>query len=154
MVNFCKELKQSEWEPISSKYLSEGRKSEKWLINSVELGQGSLLADISMANIFEDSTSNQKFHLPAYAALEFVSQLQIIYMHLWAGYQEKTREVWMIESRFKAHFPIYDSQSIKVKMEIEKIKSRDNNIYCTATHRVFDSGKGSFTIWIKAWMPD
>lgn len=142
-----------DWEPLASSYLSVGRKSEEWLIDSITLSTPSLMeATVSMKNIFV-SDKNEQFHLPVYAAMEFVSQLQIIYMHLWSGYKKKTQEVWMLESRFKADSPVLDKDAIQVEMSVEKIKSLQNKVYCIARHRVYDSQGGTLNIWIKAWMP-
>ena len=101
MSNF-KTLHPSEYEPISSVYLSEGRKSEKWSIDSISISEESLLSSISMTSVFSPNNEQSQFHLPVYAAMEFVSQLQIIFMHHHIGLTQKTREVWMLESRFKA----------------------------------------------------
>jgi hypothetical protein len=149
-----KHLTAADWGPVSSNYLSEGRRAEEWLIDTMEFSNNHLiLATVSMKNIFAPSDNAHQFHLPAYAAMEFVSQVQIIYMHLWSGCDKKTQEVWMLESRFKAESPILDKESIQIEMNVEKIKCLQNKIYCTAQHRVFDSRGGLFNIWIKAWMP-
>lgn len=151
MSNF-KTLHPSEYEPISSVYLSEGRKSEKWSIDSISISEESLLSSISMTSVFSPNNEQSKFHLPVYAAMEFVSQLQIIFMHHHIGLTQKTREVWMLESRFKAHKPILDRADIQVEMHLEKIKQTTSSVYCVAKHKVKDSQGGHFEIWIKALM--
>ena len=106
----------SEIEQISSAYLAAERKKEVWKIEQVDIIENGLLAIVSMREFCVSSTDNNEFHLAYLTALEFVSQLQIIYMHVWAGIKFKTKEVWMIECHMKSHRPIKNPEKINVEI--------------------------------------
>jgi hypothetical protein len=138
----------------SSTYISIGRKQEEWVINDVKVNDQSLIGDISMTKFFSQHEMNQDFHLPVFAAIEFIAQLQIIFMHHWAGMSKKTREVWILESNFKALSPIKQAENIKVEIKIEKIKMIGDKIFCCATNHVTDKTGGHFKVWTKSIMTD
>lgn len=143
----------SEIEQISSPYLGTGRKNEVWRIEQVDIIENTLLATVSMREFCVSNTDNNEFHLAYLTALEFVSQLQIIYMHVWAGIKSKTKEVWMIECHMKSQRPIKNPEKINVEMTERKMFKRLNIYYCIADHRVTDDQGGLFEISIKAMMP-
>ncbi|OOZ38232.1 hypothetical protein [Solemya elarraichensis gill symbiont] len=139
-------------ERISSPYLDGDRKIEAWQIEQVDIEGDELNAIVSMSSYCVSDADTDGFHLSYITALEFVSQLQIIYMHVWAGLEKKTQEAWMVECRMKSHSPIRNPNAIKVHMTASRMRKRGDVYYCIADHRVTDDQGGLFEIWIKALM--
>lgn len=139
-------------EKTSSNYIKNDKKIEEWDVLWVDVTDDCLSAEVEMTNYCRSAADNDEFHLSYFTGLEIVSQLQIIFMHVWAGMQEKTKEVWMIECNMKSHRPIKDPASIKFEMKAIKIRKRGDVYYCTAEHKVTDSTGGLFEVWIKALM--
>ncbi len=145
-------LSRDEIGSISSPYLAGGRKQESWQIDRVEVYANRLSGAVSMTQFVTSPTDQNEFHLSFLTALEFVSQLQIIYMHCWANLPRKTQEVWMVEHTLKSIRPIVNHELINVEMKVEKIRRAGEKQYCAATHQVSDDRGGLFEIWIKALM--
>jgi hypothetical protein len=137
---------------LSSAYLAGGRRSERWQIDEATVTAEGLEASVSVPEIYLPPEAGNAFHLSVFTALEFVSQLQIVYMHVWAGLSEKTQEVWMTESRMKSGRAIFDREAIRVSLRVERIRRRGAAVICTAHHEVTDRHGGSMTFWIKAYM--
>ncbi|MDJ0520238.1 MAG: hypothetical protein QNJ74_29625 [Trichodesmium sp. MO_231.B1] len=53
-----------------------------------------------MNSTFVSITDADAFHLTICSTSEFLSQLAIIYRHIWNWLTEKTFEAWVIESNF------------------------------------------------------
>ena len=145
-------LDQAQIKKLSSPYLDGERKKEEWVIEQVEINEDTLHGTVSMRDYCVSATDQDSFHLSYLTALEFVSQLQIIYMHVWAGLKEKNQEAWMAECKMQSHRPIRNPKTISVEMKALKIRQRGDAVYCTAEHRVSDDQGGLFEIWIKALM--
>jgi len=134
---------------ISSHYLNEGKKQESWQIDSVEVIEKRLTAQVSMPSIYLSKTNNNTFHLSILTIMEFVSQLLIIYLHIWAGVTQKKREGWMIESSTRSIRAIRDPKHIQVEMSVVKIKKQGEKIYCIADFQVTDRQGGLSEVRIK-----
>jgi hypothetical protein len=145
-------LTPSEIERISSPYLQEGRKQESWRIDEVEVDGDRLNAIVSMRSFYSSATDAEGFHLSYITALEFLSQLQIIYMHVWAGLAEKTQEAWMAECRMRAHRPLRNPNRMRAEMRAVSMRRRGQACYCIAEHTLTDDQGGLFEVWIKALM--
>jgi hypothetical protein len=143
-------LSSAEIQAVSSPYLSDGRKLESWKIKEIQINDQSLKAMVTMDSIYPPSEDD--FHLTFITAMEIVSQLQIVYMHAWAGLTVKTQEVWMIENHMRTIRPIKNRNDIQIEMKLEKMRKKNNIYFCTASHRVTDNQNGLFEIWIKALM--
>lgn len=136
---------------ISSVYLNEGRSQDKWEILHVEIEDGTLDARLKMQSYYVSQTDPGGFHLPMYPSLEFVSQLMIIYAHVWAGFPEKNKEAWMLETSFTGKRPIRDPENIQVHMKVSLIKKIKGNVLMVAESKVFDK-EGLFEIRIKGFL--
>lgn len=123
---------------LSSTYLSQGRKQEDWEITYLEIDDNVLNARIRMRTRYISPTDPGGFHLTIFSTLEFLSQLAIIYVHVWAGLTEKTREGWMLECSVNSKQAIRDPENIQVRMEIPSIRNIKNKIIVVAESRVFD----------------
>ena len=144
-------LTQDEIKRLSSVYLSTGRKQEIWEISHVEIEDNVLTARIIMRSYYISSTDSGGFHLTIFSTLEFLSQLIIIYAHVWAGLTDKTREGWMIESSISSKRMIRDPENIQVRMEVSSIKKLGANILAVTESQVFDS-TGLFEARLKGFL--
>lgn len=133
---------------LSSTYLSQGRRQEEWEITYVEIDDDVLKARIRMRTRYISPTDPGGFHLTIFSTLEFLSQLAIIYVHVWAGLTEKTREGWMLECSINSKQSIRDPENIQVIMKIPLIRNIRNKIIVTAESRVFDDN-GQFQASMK-----
>lgn len=146
------ELNNHDIKKLSSYYLNEGRKQERWQINHVMIDDKILEAQISMISRYLSATDNNEFHLTIFSALEFLSQLMIVYIHVWAGRKEKVGEGWMIESSMKSLRVIRDPENIFVSMTVEKIKERGANLYCIASYKITDPNDGLMEVRLKGFL--
>ena len=87
---------------LLSPYLTQGRREEQWRIDGIEIDGSELRARVCMPSSFVSGTDGAGFHLTIFTALEFASQLMIIYAHVWAGLERKVREGWMVESSIRS----------------------------------------------------
>lgn len=138
--------------PFSSDYLHNGRKHETWQINHIKIEDQTLLADVAMTATYASNTDPDGFHLTVFSTLEFLSELMIIYAHVWAGLNAKVREGWMVESQAKLIRSIRDSQQIKVEMKAKSIRKRGANIICIADYKVTDQHGGLFEVSLKGFL--
>jgi hypothetical protein len=145
-------LKTDDLDPISSPYLKSGLQFDTWRIVEAAVCGMSMQSIVSMDHLYAPSVGHAEFHLSYLKALEFVSQLQIVHMHVLAGLRVKTMEVWMVEMHLKSSHPIRDSRSINVASSVLKFRKSSQRYYCTASHRVSDRQGGHFEIWIKSLM--
>lgn len=145
-------LNRDEIKDLSSYYLNEGRKQETWQIDHVRIEDMIAEAKISMVSRYLSATDNNEFHLTIFSALEFLSQLMIVYAHIWAGRQEKVGEGWMIESSMKSVRAIRDPENILVSMSVEKIRERGANLYCIASYRIIDRHDGLMEVRLKGFL--
>ena len=112
-------LSPEEVREISSPYLQHGRAEDVWEIKDIEIEDKFIRANIRMKSFYQSPTDNNGFHLSPFSTLEFVSQLNIIYGHIWAGADKKTREAWMLESNVACKEPIRSTENIHVEMEFK-----------------------------------
>ncbi|NTV96019.1 MAG: hypothetical protein HGA75_11495 [Thiobacillus sp.] len=68
----------------------QDRKQESWRSDHIDIDDRRLSATVSMRSTFASDTDTKGFHLSFITALEFLSQLQIVYIHVWAGRREQT----------------------------------------------------------------
>jgi hypothetical protein len=137
---------------FASPYLNGGRKQESWRLDAVEIEDGRLLAEVSMRSTYVSDTDSKGFHLSIFSMLEFLSQLMIIYMHVWAGLHEKSREAWMVESRTRSVRALRNPARIQVEMTVRKMRRRGVNLYCTADFRVTDDQGGLSEVQLKGFV--
>ena len=126
----------------------EKKEREKWKIDQLNIEKNELQALVSIENL--PIIDQDYFHLSFFTAIEFASQLQIIFMHQHARLNKKTEEVWMLESSFISKNKITKTQNLSVNMHAAKIKIIRNFFYCWATHHISDDVGGLFEIKIKA----
>lgn len=145
-------LTPNEIKPLCSDYLQHGRASEAWEIKSIEIEDEDLSALIQMTRYYLSKTDRKGFHLTVFSTLEFLSQLMIIYMHHWAGIEEKVLEGWMSECSTKMVRAIRNPDRITVKMKVRKIKKVKHHLYCIADYKVVDDHDGLFEISLKGFL--
>ncbi|MBF0470300.1 MAG: hypothetical protein HQL48_02880 [Gammaproteobacteria bacterium] len=123
-----------------------------WEIASVTIEGKLLRSQIRMRSTYLSPSDNHGFHLTIFTALEFLSQLAIIYGHVWAGYEEKKREGWLLESTIAAKKSIRSSDNIMVEMEAASIRKVGDNIIGKSRARVVDDEGGLFLATLKCFL--
>ena len=146
-----KKLNPEEIARLSSAYLNEGRAKEAWEISHIEIEDKILTARIRMRSCYTSPTDPEGFHLTIFSTLEFLSQLMIIYVHVWAGYTKKTKEGWMVDCSISSKHAIRDPENIQVRMEVTSIKKVQDNILIVTKSRVSDSN-GLFEARLKGFL--
>ncbi len=137
---------------LLSDYLYQGRKQESWEIEQIQVEDKRLTAKVMMTSTYVSGTDQGGFHLTIFSTLEFLSQLMIIYAHVWAGFPEKTREGWMIESKTKSVRVIRNPENIQIEMDVTRMKQRGDNLYCIANYKVTDDQDGLFEVTLKGFL--
>lgn len=145
-------LKPDDIAPFSSQYLHEGRKKESWRIEAVEIDGDRATARVSMLSTYVSASDSKGFHLTIFSTLEFLSELMLIYSHVWAGFQEKSREGWMVESTTRSRQAIRDPERIDVEMKVNVMRQRGGILLCESDYRVTDRFGGLFEISLKGFL--
>lgn len=146
-------LTPDQWVKISSPYLAGGKKDEEWEIVGIEITGKRLSAVVRMASVYLSETDGGQFHLSFITCLEFLSQLLIIYGHVWAGATEKTREGWVLESSTHNVRAIRDPEHIQVEMKVVSIRRVGVPVIAVAQFEVSDRLGGLCTARLKAIVP-
>lgn len=150
-INAKQELTANEIEKLSSHYLNYGRKQESWKIDNVIVENEKLSAKVSMTSLYLSQTDEKGFHLTIFSTLEFLSQLLIIYGHVWAGLKEKTQEGWMVESSIRTTRAIRNPENIRVVMQV-RTKKVGVHLYGMANCEVTDDQGGLFEVMLKGFL--
>lgn len=148
--NLSVTLRPDQYEPISSRYLNEGRKYEDWALGDVQIDGRDLRTTARMTSTFTSPTDPKGFHLSVFTALEIASQLHIIYAHAWAGLRTKTREGWMIDCSCQPKVPVRDPQQMFIHMQVQNMRRLRENLFCQASYQIRDDAGGLFELSIKA----
>jgi hypothetical protein len=136
----------------ASPYLTEGRRQEVWRIEEVVIEGDRLEARVAMTSTYVSATDTHGFHLTAFSTLEFVSQLVIIYGHVWAGLDCKTREGWLLEASIRTEHAIRDPERIDVAIVSTSVRRLRDNVIGTSDFVVTDSSGGRFTGRLKSFL--
>ena len=137
---------------FASPYLTEGRRQESWRIDDVVIEGERLEARVAMTSTYVSATDARGFHLTAFSALEFVSQLVIIYGHVWAGLGRKSREGWLLEASIRTAEAIRDPERIDVTIDTKSIRRVRDNLIGTFEFTVADRLGGVFSGRLKAFL--
>jgi hypothetical protein len=133
-----KTLSPQEIANLSSPYLSGGIRQDVWDIVDISVEDKLMVAHVRMRSLYTSPTDKGGFHLTILSTLEFLSQLMMIFVHVWAGYSEKTKEGWMLESSISCKRAIRDSQNIEVRMRLASIRKVKGSILITTKSEVSD----------------
>lgn len=137
---------------FASPYLTEGRRQEAWRIEEVVIEGERLEARVAMTSTYVSATDARGFHLTAFSALEFVSQLVIIYGHVWAGLDRKTREGWLLEASIRTAEAIRDPERIDVTVVTKSIRRVRDNLIGTFEFTATGRRGGEFVGRLKAFL--
>ena len=137
-------LQDKELREFYSDYLINGRKHDGWTIEIVQIENACLRSRIRMNSVYLSSTDKNQFHLTIFSALEFLSQLMIIYTHVWAGLTKKTQEGWMVDSQIRAVKAIRNPNAIEVEMQMGRIRKLGTKLVCMTEYVITDDGGGRF----------
>jgi len=143
-VTLQKTLSSAEIIKLSSPYLDAGVKKEFWEITAIEIDGPVLQAKLRMTSTSASATDLAGFHLTIFSTMEFLSQLANIYFHVWAGYEEKTREVWMRESSICCKQAIRDAKNISARLEVKSLKRAGEKALGLIHFEVTDPAGGRF----------
>jgi len=135
---------------LSSDYLADGRREERWRFNEIRVESGQVFAVARMEQYYRSATDDNQFHLSYITGHEIASQLGIIFLHYNAGFTEKCREVWMSESHNRCFAPIRDPLGIHVAMTINRLKKRKELWLCDIECELTDVLGGRLLYWAKA----
>jgi hypothetical protein len=145
-------LKPNDFKKISSPYLSGGKKEDIWEILEITINDKKLTAKARMISFYKSSTDKNKFHMSTITGLEIVGQLRIIFLHVYLGLEEKTREVWFLRGSERCLHSIRDPENIFIEMECN-IESTESDKHMVAMHaNISDPQGGNFVFTAKVLM--
>lgn len=134
---------------LSSRYIEEGVKKDCWEILEINISDTVLKARLRMTSFFVSPTDPGGFHLTIFSTQEFLAQLANIYLHVLAGYTEKSRETWMRECNITSRSAIRDPENIMVEMDFFGRKKLGDTFISMARCRVYDDQDGLFVAKLK-----
>lgn len=143
----------AQYEKFFSPYLRVGRKQESWQYQQIEVCGQVLSAMVDMVDPYVSSTDANGYHLAIFPALEILSELALIHLHYAAGLTEKTREVWMRESKVKYSRAIRIPDNILFELRARSLRNRGTVVYGEVDFTVSDASGGLFEGMFKAIMP-
>lgn len=136
----------------SSAYLAGGKKQEEWIIEDLFIDGETLKAIINMKSFYQPQPENIAFHLSFITALEFTSQLAIVYLHHWAQLKDKTNEVWLVKSICEVGSPITNPDCIEVYMQVKSIRKFQGKVYANQEFFITDHNQGQMRIELTGLM--
>jgi hypothetical protein len=145
-------LTQNEIKNLSSNYISQGLKTEKWSINEMKITEDGAELQLKMTDISISTTDNNGFHLSFLIAMEMIAQMMVIYLHYQAGLKIKSREIWVSSINSKFISPIRNPDSIYIKMTSKKLKLKGTNLICDARCDISSSTGGLFQSDGRVWL--
>ena len=152
MQNKAVTLKPDDFEKISSPYLSGGKKEDIWKIEEITIEDKKLTAKARMVSFYKSSTDKNKFHMSTITGLEIVGQLRIIFLHVYLGLKEKTKEVWFLRGTERCIHSIRDPENIYIEMECN-IESTETEKHMVTMHaKISDPQGGNFVFTAKVLM--
>jgi len=102
--------------------------------------------------IYQPQPENIAFHLSFITALEFTSQLAIVYLHHWAQLKDKTNEVWLVKSICEVGSPITNPDCIEVYMQVKSIRKFQGKVYANQEFFITDHNQGQMRIELTGLM--
>jgi hypothetical protein len=145
-------LKPDDFKKISSPYLSGGKKEDIWEIQEITITDNKLSAKVRMVSYYKSSTDENKFHMSTITGLEIIGQLRIIFLHVYLGLKEKTKEVWFLRGTERCIHSIRDPENIFIEMEC-KIESTETEKHLVTMHaNISDPQGGNFVFTAKVLM--
>ena len=147
-VTLKKHLSHEEIDKLSSPFLKEGKQQDAWEITDIRIEDKILTAKVRMRTHYTSPSDKGGFHMTLFSTLEILSQLMIIFTHVWAGYTEKTKEGWMLESDIVCKSAIRDPENITVSMELTSVRKVKGSILIVTTSKISD-GDGLFEATLK-----
>ena len=152
MQNNIVTLKPEDFKKMSSPYLSGGKKEDIWEILEITINEKKLTAKARMTSFYRSSTDKNQFHMSTITGLEIVGQLRIIFLHVYLGLEEKTKEVWFLRGSERCLHSIKDPENIFIEMECN-VESTETDKHMVAMHAsISDPQGGNFVFTAKALM--
>lgn len=145
-------LSQDEIKNLSSDYISNGLKSEKWSISEMKITENGAVLELKMNDLSISSTDSQGFHLSFLIAMEMIAQMMVIYLHYNAGLKVKTREIWVSKINSKFITPIRNPDSINITMTKKSLKFKGSSLVCDAHCDITSPTGGLFQSEGRVWL--
>ncbi len=145
-------LKPDDFKKISSPYLSGGKKEDIWEIQEITIADNKLLAKVRMVSYYKSSTDENKFHMSTITGLEIIGQLRIIFLHVYLGLKEKTKEVWFLRGTERCIHSIRDPENIFVEMDCKIESTETKKHLVTMRAHISDPQGGNFQFTAKVLM--
>jgi hypothetical protein len=143
----------SEYEPISSSYLSADRRHESWHINRIEWDGRVLRASARLEGTKGSATDGHRFHLSVYSARAMDAQFAIIGLHLKLGLTRKTAEIWLLRCDEICSAAITDPDDVRFEMSFQLRLSSSGKILCERKCRITDAHQGLIQLNVLSLMP-
>jgi hypothetical protein len=137
---------------LSSSYITEDLKSERWTLLSMEISPNLVSALASVSKPISISSTSLDYHLSFFTASEIVGQILVIFMHYHAGFKVKTREVWVTQANYKFIRPVKHLKSVSIILKAKKLIQNKNRWICDFESEVTDSSGGLFTGEGRVWL--
>lgn len=132
--------------PYRSTYLSEGRRHECYILQSVRIQDDRLDAHFDIRNPFISASDSGGFRLSIYPAQEVCGELLTIYVHKRLGLAAKLTEAWMRECRCTIRRPVRSLVNIRVEMVCSQFRIVRGMVYVRALFSLSDEKGGLFLL--------
>jgi hypothetical protein len=137
---------------LSSSYINDDLKKERWGFLSIEIGPELVLTTASVDLSGLPPENSQNFHLSFFTATEMIGQLLVIYLHHYAGLTLKTREVCVSKVTNKFIKPIKDPENISFILKAKKLHQRKATLICDFECEIKDISGGLFQSEGRVWL--
>ena len=137
---------------LSSSYIDEDLKKERWGFLSIEIGPELVLTTASVDLSSLPPINYQNFHLSFFTATEMIGQLLVIYLHHRAGLTFKAREVWVSKVTNKFIKPIKDPENISIVLKAKKLHQRKAATICDFECEIKGLSGGLFQSNGRVWL--
>jgi hypothetical protein len=146
------QLSPNEIKNLSSEYISQGLKTEKWCIYEMKITDDGAELQLKMTDVALSTTDSHGFHLSFLIAMEMIAQMMVIYLHYQAGLKIKSREIWVSSINSKFISPIRNPDTIYIKMTSKKLKIKGSNLICDARCDMTSPTGGLFQSEGRVWL--
>lgn len=141
----------AELSPFQSAYLHGGKAREIWSITQVTVQGDHARALVDIHNPFLSPTDQRTFHLSVYTAMEFCTEVILVYAYTTLALPLKAEEAWMKECQCRLIRPIRAYEGISVEMRASSFRFIQGTAYCHGVFRITDAMDGLFEIELKGF---
>jgi hypothetical protein len=147
-----KHLTAEEINNLSSDYISEGIKIERWSIKNMSISNEGAHLELMINQASISDSDPNGFHLSFLTVSEMIAQMTVIYLHNKAGLTSKCREVWVSNISINFKKPIRARDHILIDMIQTKLKTKGSSLVCDIDCKISDSLGGHFQSKARVWL--